>query len=344
VAQRFFRAGSGAPEAADQFIRVLGGRQPAIAALEAHATRAMEDYARVANGSLSAERMRRWMDHHNEALTRFPELRRRLGAWMKAQGQREDAAQEAKVWARESERGALRAFLHMEPEEAVSRALMSANAEENVATLRGLLGNHPGALRALRRAYLDAWMDRAAGPPDAAMRDRISPAKSRQWIRNTERAGAALFGPEQWQQIQRIERDIESGMRVASVGRAIGSNTVQNASTAYFLSQLTGGLVIPEGLFTRAVGATAGRLVSVVLAAPQEQVRRLMIEAAADPALARQLVLEATPKRAADAARAMSRLMDPDRFRVATLGAAAREAGRVGVSMRAGSTEEDRPE
>lgn len=342
VAQRFFRAGSGAPEAADQFIRAAGGRPAAVAALEAHATRSMEDYARVPDGTLSAERMRRWMNHHGEALKRFPDLRKRLVKWMDAAARREAVEADKKAWTRETESGALRAFLHMEPEEAISRALLSANAEENVATLRGLLGNHPGALRALKRAYLDLWMDRSAGPPDALMRDRISPAASRRWIRNTERAGAALFGQQQWGRIQQIERDIESGTRVASVGRAIGSNTMQNASTAYFLSQLTGGLAVPEGLFTRAVGATAGKLVGMVLAAPQDQVRRLMIEAAADPALARQLVLEATPKRAADAARAMSRLMDPQRFRTAALEAGVREAARAGVSARVGA--QDQPQ
>lgn len=336
VPQRFFRAGSGSPEAADQFIAAVGGREEAVRALEAYATRSLEDYGRTGSGGFSAERMRRWMDHHAEALKRFPDLRRRLGRWIEAQARREDVDVQKVAWTRETESGAFRAFLHMEPEEAVASALRSANAEENIIALRGLLGNHPGAVRALRRAYLDAWVDRARGPVDAQMRDRLSPAQARRWVQQTERAGRALFEPEQWSRIQQIERDIASGQRVSTVGRAAGSNTVQNASTAYFLAQLTGGLAGADALVTRVLGGTAGRILNVLAAAPAEEVRRLLIQAAADPALARALVLEATPKRAEDAARHVARLMDPERLRSAAVEAGLREAMRAGVASRAG--------
>jgi hypothetical protein len=339
VAQRFFRSGSGAPEAANQFISAVGDRPGAVRALEGYATQAMEAYARTGDGRMSAERMRRWMDHHSEALKRFPELRSRLRQWAEAQSRVEDVAARKVEWTRETERGALRAMLHQEPEEAIARALSAANAEENVRMLTGILGNHPGAIRALRRAYLDAWMSRSRGPVDVNMEDRISAAQARRWVEQTERAARALFTEEQWARIRQIDRDIASGTRVATVGRAIGSNTMQNASTAYFLAQLTNGAIASETMLTRLVGGTAGRLLSVLAQAPAEEIRRLMIQAAADPKLARELILEANPRRVEDAARAIRRLMDPMRFRRAVLDAGAREIGRAVVAQRAAEPE-----
>lgn len=350
VAQRFFRAGSGSQEAADQFISALadaqggrsGGKAGAERALYAYATQAMEDYASKPGGPISPQMAQRWMRQHARALTRFPDLRQRLNRWIDQAATREDLTTRRVAWGKEQERGALRAILNMEPEEAVASIMRSSSGETNVRQILDVVGNHPGAVRALRRAWLDQWMSSASGAVDAQMRERLSPAQARRFVENTQRAAEVLFSPGQWRRIQQINADLQSATRVSNVGRAIGSNTMQNASTAYFLSRLSGGVLAPESGASRLMGSTVGKVMGFIAQLPAEQVRRLMIEAAADPALARELVLEATPQRAEQAARAMARMADPDRLAAWMRDATVREGARAAITSRAGQGEERR--
>jgi hypothetical protein len=91
-------------------------------------------------------------------------------------------------------------------------------------------------------------------------------------------------------------------------------------------------------------GSTVGKVMGFIASLPAEQVRRLMIEAAADPALARELVLEATPQRTAAAARAMARMADPDRLASWMRDAAVREGLRAVTSVRVGAQDSGREE
>jgi hypothetical protein len=207
------------------------------------------------------------------------------------------AQREATAAQEEIDRGATRYWLRgTEPEVAISRALNAGNAEANMRQLKNAMHGDAVALRGLRRAYAEEWLrvtsDTQAQHASGAR--RMSADKSRRFIERTERAAAVLFGPEDRARIGQIAEDFRSGSMVNSVGRAIGSNTAQNlasqrsnASTAYILGRATSGMFHGEPGF---LPASFMRPLQWVMRAPEEQVRRVLVDLLMDPARASKLV------------------------------------------------------
>lgn len=197
----------------------------------------------------------------------------------------------------EIDRGATRYWLRgTEPEVAISRALNAGNAEANMRQLKNAMKGDAPALRGLRRAYAEEWLRVASDTQaqHASGARRMSADKSRRFVERTQRAAAVLFGPEDRARIGQIAEDFRSGSMVNSVGRAIGSNTAQNlasqrsnASTAYILGRATSGMFHGEPGF---LPASLMRPLQWVMRAPEEQVRRVLVDLLMDPARASKLV------------------------------------------------------
>ena len=127
--------------------------------------------------------------------------------------------------------------------------------------------------------------------------------------------------------LQRIANDFAEGQMSMTTGKARGSDTVQNLTVANVIGRATNGIVSPDNPLAKTL-VGLGPIVRFIYQAPEAAVRELIIEAASDPVLARQLLMRAGP----DAVKRASTLLQPLEARFADIGSgiAARQAVRVG--------------
>jgi hypothetical protein len=127
--------------------------------------------------------------------------------------------------------------------------------------------------------------------------------------------------------LQRIANDFTEGQMSMTMGKARGSDTTQNLTVANVIGRATNGIVSPDNPLAKTL-VGLGPIVRFIYQAPEAAVRELIIEAASDPVLARQLLVRAGP----DAVKRASTLLQPLEARFADIGSgiAARQAVRVG--------------
>jgi hypothetical protein len=130
---------------------------------------------------------------------------------------------------------------------------------------------------------------RLAGP-DVTGEPILSQAKWQSVVmRNIDDLGDKL-SPDHIDALKRIGADLDRAQLSDSAGRAAGSNTFQNLSTANVLGAAMGGK-----LATNAVAQTMLRPLHWLYKMPEEQVRDLLSQAMLDPSIARALMSKATP-------------------------------------------------
>jgi hypothetical protein len=168
--------------------------------------------------------------------------------------------------------------------------------------LEAAIGNNPQALAALRGSFVKTMQDaiQAPGSVDAAGALTDSAARFHGFVRDNADVVRVLFGPQGLQRLQTIAQDFASRQAVDSVGRAIGSNTVQNLSTANVISAVMGGLITPQQLTANPLFRPLGVLYR--WAGSETALRELLAQATLDPMLASMLVQRATPDAVARAA------------------------------------------
>ena len=266
-----------------QVLRSQAERPESMAALESHAATSLRDFARREDGTLDPARWRRWMADHRGALAELPELRARLASVGEAAATVERVAGLAKASRREIESGVARHFLGKDPADAVRGALGAGNASQQIGELRRLIGNDPAALAGLRRAYLDEWLRRATTTTENAAGDfKLSPAAAQRFFRDNDGAARQLFGTAEQARIEALAADFARGQYGQNAGRAVGSNTVQNLSTANLLAQVSNGVIDANNSLMH---STVGRLLGWAYKHPERLMREMLVEATLDPAL-----------------------------------------------------------
>lgn len=118
----------------------------------------------------------------------------------------------------------------------------------------------------------------------------ISAAKWRNVVTNNREELAQVMTSQQMRILDRLGRDLDAGAYAASGGKAAGSNTMQNFSTAYLI-----GSVI-QGGGGSTFWQTVGRPFSFLTRLQDQQINELLTDAMLDPRLARSLMLKATPR------------------------------------------------
>jgi hypothetical protein len=187
-------------------------------------------------------------------------------------------------------------FLNHDPVRAIDRVLDSGSRVQDMRALRDLVSSDPAAVSGLRRSFIDAWQARTTTTaPDAAGNFRQSPAAAERFWREHADVARVIFKPEEVGMFDNIARDFASGNRVNTVGKAVGSNTFQNATTAMVLGQITGGTLDPL-MMERMLGGTAGRVLRLIYGGAERQVQDLVYQAMLDPEVGRALVAKATPR------------------------------------------------
>lgn len=120
----------------------------------------------------------------------------------------------------------------------------------------------------------------------------ISAAKWRNVVTQNRDELAKTMTPMQMRILDRIGRDLDAGAYAATGGKAAGSNTMQNFSTAYLIG------TIVQGHGGSTFWQTVGRPFSFLTKLQDTQVNELLTDAMLDPRLARALMLKATPRNA----------------------------------------------
>lgn len=205
------------------------------------------------------------------------------------------------------------------PAERVPGTVMSGPTA--IRQLEAAVLGDPRARVAAQRSFVTMMRDSIQNAtPDAAGQLTDSAAKFHRFLADNGDTARILFGRDGSQTLGRIARDFTSRQMVDNAGRAAGSNTFQNLSTAGLLSAVSGGTVNP----TNALASNLARPLQWLYGLGTEtMIRELMTEAMLNPALARQLAARATPANVAMTARMLEqsfgqRLTDLARRRAAS--------------------------
>lgn len=146
--------------------------------------------------------------------------------------------------------------------------------------------NQMEALQDVQKRVLNAGTDAQTG-------ERImSASKFYQSVTKNEADLAKVLTPEQMTGLRSIAKDLDRGALSDTAGRAAGSNTFQNISTAYLLGQALGGKAAASPALQ-----TMMRPLAWLTKLPDAQMQELLTDAMLNPALARSLMAKAAPQR-----------------------------------------------
>ena len=118
----------------------------------------------------------------------------------------------------------------------------------------------------------------------------LSQAKWTRLYDNNKEALAKTLSPAQMRNIERITQDLDTGALSVSGGRAAGSNTFQNLSTANLIVSMIGANKNPDSTLFR----TLSRPLAFIYKVPDQDIQALMVDAMLDPKLAAWLMSKAT--------------------------------------------------
>jgi hypothetical protein len=127
---------------------------------------------------------------------------------------------------------------------------------------------------------------------DAATGERVmSAAKFYNAVTKNEADLVKILTPDQMRNLRAIGRDLDSAALSASSGKAAGSNTTQNLSTAYVIGSALGNKTAESGIVQN-----LARPITWLNKLNEQQVQDLLVDAMLEPALARSLMMKATPR------------------------------------------------
>ncbi len=130
---------------------------------------------------------------------------------------------------------------------------------------------------------------RLAGP-DVTGEPILSQAKWQNVVTRKLDELGNVMSDEQMQTLRAIGEDLDRASLSDTAGRAVGSNTFQNLSTANLL-----GAAVGKGLSTNSTLQTLARPLRWLYQIPEEQVRDLVVQAMLDPSIAKVMMSKATP-------------------------------------------------
>lgn len=145
--------------------------------------------------------------------------------------------------------------------------------------------NQMEALQDVRGKVLNAGTDAATGER------MMSQAKWYNAVTKNEGELAKVLTKDQMANLKAIGTDLDAAALSASSGKAAGSNTTQNVSTAYVIGSALGNKASTTGIVQN-----LSRPIAWLNKLNEQQVQDLLVEAMLEPGLARSLMSKATPK------------------------------------------------
>lgn len=307
IIARFFRAGAGAPEAAQSFQAVLSNNAAARQAMREGVVQQFADFATRADGRFDGNRARQWMTRFKEALKEFPDIRRdveeiaRLG----------DDAAYVRLGVEKSlqrfQEASLRFFLAAEPDRAVKATLASPRPTEALRTLVEAVRRHPEALQGLRGAVWAQALEHAETRTfdEAIAAGFLSPTRMRQFFERHRQSflRSGLYTAAEMKRADAVIRAAEIVDRSTLAGLTGGSDTAANLQGLKAMTGLTmpglwsrfyaiaRGVVSPRFIASE-VGSRIGQFVLGRITTGK--VNALIAQALKDPEVARTLLLRDT--------------------------------------------------
>ena len=157
------------------------------------------------------------------------------------------------------------------------------------------MGSNAAVRDSLRGAMIDDLLTTMRNnTPNAGGGFSDSAARFHGWMQRNADAVRGILGAQHQRMLDQVAQDMMSRQMVDSVGRAIGSNTVQNLSTAHVIGALFGGIFTPAQIEHSPLLAPL-RGLQRLTGSPQA-LQELFGEALRDPALAQVLASRATPQ------------------------------------------------
>jgi hypothetical protein len=120
----------------------------------------------------------------------------------------------------------------------------------------------------------------------------VSQAKWYNTVTRNKEELSKVLKPTHIKLLDRIGKDLDTGALSVSGGKAAGSNTFQNLSTANLLGEAIGGKAADNPALQNIL-----RPIKWVYKVPEEKMQELLVDAMLDPKLARALASKATPER-----------------------------------------------
>ncbi|HUZ73186.1 MAG TPA: hypothetical protein VMU87_09380 [Stellaceae bacterium] len=303
---RFFRPGPEGGPAMDQLTGIIGDNPEAMNAVNDWVTRNLGETVTKADGSIKPEALTNWINNHQKALSRVPDLKaqimqmrnRAMSATAK-EGDMEDAVRAATAnlgrTADEQNRSAASFFTSstgapQDPVKAAMTALDSGNARANIADLarRAAQDKSGEATLGLRKAVYDAVEQKVTNAGSTyASADASAPvslAKANKELAKVSGALDPLYTPEEKETLARVRDMIQTQSNTMLRG-SVGSNTAEKSYMTANLARATASTIAGYkfGLVARILAhATGARL--------QAASDKVLTRAYLDPDFARSLM------------------------------------------------------
>lgn len=243
-----FAAGRASPENMDDFMRALGNNPQAMRSMEGY----LRDQARQRlfspDGAFRPQAAQKWMRDYANVLDQFPQLRQELTEAVQRGGFADAVATTSQRGLTDLNRGVLGKIAGGGPDDAW-QSIMAQN--DPVAAARRVRTELGGNSPALKQAAID-WIKAKVTNSG----DTLSAAK---FAKTVDDMGpilrAAGFTPDEIRQIMAVGADLQSTAFAQNAGRAVGSNTVQNALTTRALNMADRIPVVGRNIKQNAVNA-----------------------------------------------------------------------------------------
>lgn len=308
IPSKYFKPGKkGSKEALRNYKETIGRTDEALDPIYRYATDSFRDYAVNSDGLIDAGKARKWLARHSDALEELPQLKQQFSNVEVAQSFLNEKFGDLKRSQIEIEKGALKQFLQVDPEAAISTMLSGKDMVKKTNSLvQYLKANDPDAIAGLRRGIIEHLKNKAFTPNKAGGIDSVL-------VEGEQFSGDVLKGrfTQEWKKIEPALRksglytdsqlkgfdylygDMRKQISTEKAKLPGGSDTAQNTSVLASFLRMAG-----SGYLTSlpVVGKYLRIAEPILKAIPQAKYLAILEEALLNPRYARDLMTKATSK------------------------------------------------
>ena len=308
IPSKYFKPGKkGSKEAIRNYKETIGLTDEALDPIYRYATDSFRDYAVTPDGLIDAGKARKWMARHSDVLDELPQLRQQFSNVERAQSFLNEKFGDLKRTQSEIEKGALKQFLQVDPDAAISSMFSGKDMGKKVNSLvQYLKANDPDAVAGLRRGVIEhlkkkAFIPNKAGGIDDVLveggqfsGDILKGRFTQEWSKlEPVLKKSGLYTESQLKGFEALYGDMRRQISTEKAKMPGGSDTAQNASTLASLLRLAGGGYLKS---LPGVGKYLRIAEPILSAIPQAKYLAILEDALLNPRYARDLMTKATTK------------------------------------------------
>jgi hypothetical protein len=289
----YFNTSGGSLEDAEAFVTAVGSRARAVDALQGHVISRIRAEATDVNGNVNPALWRRFMQNHAQALKPFPELWNRLGSVHSASALLERLGEKQTRTLRDVQKSAAGVFLNKDPDKAISAVISGGNSVRQMRQLFNSVKGNAHALAGLRNAIMEDLKRKVSTTGEDMLNNKVlGPGQLDSYWQKNRATFAEVLDKKHMKLIDDVLADATRSESTNKIGRAAGSNTVQNLSTGSFISKVTGGWVDPANT----TASLLMRPLTWIFKGSEGRIQEMLLEAILDPEMASTLMKKASPE------------------------------------------------